>query len=519
MRLYTMDAWVSDPAVLTDEPTLRAALYAGARAGGAVVLGEEFCIFPNGAVTGVLVLAQSHLSIHTWPELRARERRPALVRRRERERRARRDSRASGSRACRRDLRPPRRCLSPRPTRLDVAEAVGLAEGARGIESVLAALARLEPVSVRSLGRAADLPVPIVAAICGELRRHGVVSETRPVQFTVEGRRRFASAAAIVETSCPGCGGRGIALRGDRSPGCAAALRRLRRRRPNRSSSSTSATARRRPSSGACWPCTPRTPINGRRILLLGDDDLMSVALLRFARQFGIAIEELAVVDLDDRLLEFIETELDDAPFPFRCIRRDVREPLPPALAVGLRHRRHRPAVHVGRSAPLPRAGDRGSRRARIERLLLVRLAAARCAVRGAAGDRRGGARDPLADARLQRLRRRRRPRRDEPPLPPRRPRPSWNPATPGSTQALEEELAPRRPPVIRPRHDLPRLGDLDAGAMAVLLDVVRRVEVDRDLRGPAWLVRRDGFAGRRATASRRPRSARAPWEPGTGAR
>ena len=68
MRLYTMDAWVSDPAVLTDEPTLRAALYAGAQAGGAVVLGEEFCVFPNGAVTGVLVLAQSHLSIHTWPE-------------------------------------------------------------------------------------------------------------------------------------------------------------------------------------------------------------------------------------------------------------------------------------------------------------------------------------------------------------------------------------------------------------------------------------------------------------------
>jgi S-adenosylmethionine decarboxylase len=69
MRLYTMDAWVSDPAVLTDEPLLRDALSAGARAGRAVVLGEAFCVFPNGAVTGVLVLAQSHLSIHTWPEL------------------------------------------------------------------------------------------------------------------------------------------------------------------------------------------------------------------------------------------------------------------------------------------------------------------------------------------------------------------------------------------------------------------------------------------------------------------
>jgi S-adenosylmethionine decarboxylase len=69
MRLYTMDAWVSDPCVLTDKPLLQDALHRGARAGGATVLGETFCTFPNGAVTGVLVLAQSHLSIHTWPEL------------------------------------------------------------------------------------------------------------------------------------------------------------------------------------------------------------------------------------------------------------------------------------------------------------------------------------------------------------------------------------------------------------------------------------------------------------------
>lgn len=69
MRLYTMDAWVSDPDVLTDESRLREALRAGARAGGATVLDETFCVFSNGAVTGVLVLAQSHLSLHTWPEL------------------------------------------------------------------------------------------------------------------------------------------------------------------------------------------------------------------------------------------------------------------------------------------------------------------------------------------------------------------------------------------------------------------------------------------------------------------
>jgi S-adenosylmethionine decarboxylase len=68
MRLHALDAWVGDASVLTDRERLRAALYAGANAGGATVLGEQFCTFPNGAVTGVLVLAQSHLSIHTWPE-------------------------------------------------------------------------------------------------------------------------------------------------------------------------------------------------------------------------------------------------------------------------------------------------------------------------------------------------------------------------------------------------------------------------------------------------------------------
>jgi S-adenosylmethionine decarboxylase len=68
MRLWALDARVPDRAVLTDGRLLRDILLAAAELGGATVVGEEFCAFPNGAVTGVLVLAQSHLSIHTWPE-------------------------------------------------------------------------------------------------------------------------------------------------------------------------------------------------------------------------------------------------------------------------------------------------------------------------------------------------------------------------------------------------------------------------------------------------------------------
>jgi S-adenosylmethionine decarboxylase len=68
MRLWAMDAWVRNASVLTDLERLRTIMYDAAEAGDVTVLGEEFCVFDNGAVTGVLVLAQSHLSIHTWPE-------------------------------------------------------------------------------------------------------------------------------------------------------------------------------------------------------------------------------------------------------------------------------------------------------------------------------------------------------------------------------------------------------------------------------------------------------------------
>ncbi len=69
MRLYVMDARLRDAAVLVDPDELRVILLEAAEAGGATVVGEQFHVFPNGAVTGVLLLAQSHLSIHTWPEL------------------------------------------------------------------------------------------------------------------------------------------------------------------------------------------------------------------------------------------------------------------------------------------------------------------------------------------------------------------------------------------------------------------------------------------------------------------
>ncbi|MEU5278067.1 S-adenosylmethionine decarboxylase family protein [Streptomyces asoensis] len=65
---YAVDVWVSDHSILTDEQRLLEVLRTAAEKGNATVLGESSHIFPNGAVTAILLLSASHLSIHTWPE-------------------------------------------------------------------------------------------------------------------------------------------------------------------------------------------------------------------------------------------------------------------------------------------------------------------------------------------------------------------------------------------------------------------------------------------------------------------
>lgn len=69
MCSYALDLWLEPVDVLSDPDRLVAVMRAAAEAGHAEVLDESVHVFPNGAVTAVLLLSQSHLSVHTWPEL------------------------------------------------------------------------------------------------------------------------------------------------------------------------------------------------------------------------------------------------------------------------------------------------------------------------------------------------------------------------------------------------------------------------------------------------------------------
>ena len=66
--LYAVDARLTAASPVGDITELIVQAKAAVQAGRGHVLDTSHVIFPNGAVTLVLILAESHLAIHTWPE-------------------------------------------------------------------------------------------------------------------------------------------------------------------------------------------------------------------------------------------------------------------------------------------------------------------------------------------------------------------------------------------------------------------------------------------------------------------
>ncbi|MFQ6051473.1 MAG: adenosylmethionine decarboxylase [Candidatus Hydrothermarchaeota archaeon] len=59
-----------DQNLLNNSDKIEAALTVAAEKSGATVVAKKFTKFNPHGITGVVIIAESHISIHTWPELR-----------------------------------------------------------------------------------------------------------------------------------------------------------------------------------------------------------------------------------------------------------------------------------------------------------------------------------------------------------------------------------------------------------------------------------------------------------------
>ncbi len=212
----------------------------------------------------------------------------------------------------------------------DVAAAARLAEGPEGVRRVLRAVFTEGAVPIRDLARQVELPVPVVAAVRGELERRGVLERQGGMALTQAGveavqrvlgfscRRRFprplypslpADLSGLLDRMGEICEGR---------PGVDVTLDQ---------SHATPETALRR-----ALYLYEYDALEGRDVLILGDDDLSSLAVGLLSEFLGLQVRNLVVLECDGRLVDYLRGTAGRAGYPLEARRHDLRQDLPDEL-------------------------------------------------------------------------------------------------------------------------------------------------------------------------------------------
>lgn len=221
----------------------------------------------------------------------------------------------------------------------DVATAVSLQEGAPGVRRVVAVLAERSPLPTRDVSRATGLPVPIVAAIQNELRTRGVLTSDRPPALTPTGRAvaepLVVARGVATAAGCAACAGRTVVVPHALRPVVDELAAVMAEQPPVDLALDQS-------------HCTPETKVlrvaamlragalPTDALLVVGDDDLVSVAVVAAGRALGQPLaRRIVVVDVMAELLAHIAATAERFGGAVTTVEHDLRAPLPEELRGG----------------------------------------------------------------------------------------------------------------------------------------------------------------------------------------
>ena len=205
-----------------------------------------------------------------------------------------------------------------------------LAEGAEGVRRILRTVFMAGQIPIRNVAQEVGLPVPVVAAVRGELEKRGILTRKGGVSLSGEGlsvvqselglscRKRFAR---------PGVPPIPVVLKE-----VCKRLADIAAKRPKvdvklDQSHATPETVLRR----AVY-LYEHDALEGRNLLVLGDDDLTSVAVGLLAQHLEIVLGQVVVLECDGRLVDFLGVISAREGLPITVVARDLRDDIPSDL-------------------------------------------------------------------------------------------------------------------------------------------------------------------------------------------
>ncbi|KQT57344.1 MULTISPECIES: bis-aminopropyl spermidine synthase family protein [unclassified Aureimonas] len=216
----------------------------------------------------------------------------------------------------------------------DVAEATDLREGREGVALVLRTAFRAGALPLRDLAKLVRMPLPVLGAVRRELETRGLLDRGQGVELSEAGLavcRDTLGLSARHDPRCSCCAGRGIVLDAALESVVAAMAAHIADGPPVDVTLDQA-------------PCTPETSVlramamheagalEGRDILILGDDDSLSVALSLLGRAIGAKPKRLTVLELDPARIRQLQDAGERHGYPVEIVPHDLREPLPPEL-------------------------------------------------------------------------------------------------------------------------------------------------------------------------------------------
>ncbi|HID06350.1 MAG TPA: putative methyltransferase, partial [Armatimonadetes bacterium] len=218
-------------------------------------------------------------------------------------------------------------CVNILDMQRELKERAGIFVSARDIERTLAALQTT--TDIWTTVERSQVPMRVLCALLGILHEQNLIAIEDTQLILTDAGRAFCHEHQIAPwhaTTCHTCNGRGVDIAS--LAGVVSAFREIARNRPEAIQDFDQGYVTEETTLARVAFLWWRGDLDGKEIIVLGDDDLVSIACALTGKP-----KRVVALDIDDRLISFIDAVSNERELTnLTTLQHDLREPLPDEL-------------------------------------------------------------------------------------------------------------------------------------------------------------------------------------------